>query len=211
MDVASKLPQDPKLFIDAIHMTDTGERVKAWIVFQQLVPIVRSEIESGWLPRPRSSKLPPPASMATSEMELRCDTKPSGTITQVADVLGISRPEASAGAVIQRGPPLRVISSDRQWAYAATFRMNLSLEPESRVFALVRARVLKGRFGIALFDQKLNAFVMERSLAAGPEISDVYMPLPFPGRPQVMIFRNAAQDGVRSEIQIEEIRLVASK
>jgi hypothetical protein len=73
LDVAGVVPQDPDLFADAVHMTETGERVKAWVMFQQLAPVVRQEIESGRLPRqgPRP-KLPPPASYATAEMSPRC-------------------------------------------------------------------------------------------------------------------------------------------
>lgn len=74
VDVASWLPQDPNLFWDAIHMTPTGEQVKAWVVFQQLVPVVRSLIESGQLPRaPGGKRLPPPPSLAATEFSLACD------------------------------------------------------------------------------------------------------------------------------------------
>jgi hypothetical protein len=78
-DVASMLPQDPNLFTDAIHMTDTGERVKAWIVFQQLVPMLEKQMENGQLPRPAASHLPPFPSVAATEMPVRCDAAPAGT------------------------------------------------------------------------------------------------------------------------------------
>ena len=73
IDVASALPQDPNLFVDAIHMTDTGERVKAWIVFQQLVPVLRKQIESGQLPRPASTHLPHLPSFTATEIAVHCD------------------------------------------------------------------------------------------------------------------------------------------
>ena len=73
LDVAGVLPQDPDLFVDAVHMTETGERVKAWVIFQQLAPLVRQEIESGRLPRRGPPpKLPPPASYKTAEVSVRC-------------------------------------------------------------------------------------------------------------------------------------------
>ncbi|HYL39346.1 MAG TPA: hypothetical protein VEV17_25730 [Bryobacteraceae bacterium] len=73
LDVAGMLPQDPNLFVDAIHMTDTGERVKAWIVFQQLVPLLQKQIETGQLPRPASARLPALPSLAADPMSVRCD------------------------------------------------------------------------------------------------------------------------------------------
>jgi hypothetical protein len=78
IDVAGELPQDPNLFVDAIHMTDPGERIRAWIVFQQLAPMLRAEIESGHLPRPASQHLPKPPSLDATEMSTRCDSPAPG-------------------------------------------------------------------------------------------------------------------------------------
>ena len=73
VDVAGEIPQDPDLFNDAIHMTEVGERVKAWIVFQQLVPVIRRLIESGQLPHHNdAAHLPRPVSMAVAEMSTHC-------------------------------------------------------------------------------------------------------------------------------------------
>ncbi len=73
LDVAGVLPRDPDLFWDTVHLTRIGESVKAWVMFQQLAPVVRQEIESGRLPRRRPPpKLPPPASYKTAEMSVRC-------------------------------------------------------------------------------------------------------------------------------------------
>ncbi len=68
LDVAGHMPQDPSLFSDTVHMTEVGERLKAWIVFQQLVPVIRREMESGRLPQTARPPLPPPPSMAAFEV-----------------------------------------------------------------------------------------------------------------------------------------------
>jgi hypothetical protein len=62
IDVAHQLPFDPDLFIDAIHNTYTGERLRAWIFLQGLVPIVESHLKSGAWPRtlPASAAPEPP-------------------------------------------------------------------------------------------------------------------------------------------------------
>ena len=81
VDVAGTLPQDPDLFSDAIHLTDAGERVKAWIVFQQLLPVLRRQIESGQLPRSGPAQaLPAPPSLAASEIPVHCGDSPSGPL-----------------------------------------------------------------------------------------------------------------------------------
>jgi len=68
LDIAGQVPQDPSLFTDTVHMTEVGERLKAWIAFQQLVPFIRRQIESGQLPQTSRPPLPPPPSMAAFEV-----------------------------------------------------------------------------------------------------------------------------------------------
>jgi hypothetical protein len=52
IDVASAMPFDPDLFADAIHNTYPGIRMQAWVVLQQLVPIVEKHLASGAWPKP---------------------------------------------------------------------------------------------------------------------------------------------------------------
>jgi hypothetical protein len=68
LDIAGHVPPDPSLFSDTVHMTEVGERLKAWIAFQQLAPYFRKQIESGRLPQTTRPPLPPPPSMAASEI-----------------------------------------------------------------------------------------------------------------------------------------------
>ena len=51
IDVARDTPFDPDLFIDAIHTTYGGERLRGWVFLQLLVPIVESHLKSGAWPR----------------------------------------------------------------------------------------------------------------------------------------------------------------
>ena len=51
IDVARLMPVDPDLFVDAIHNTYAGERLRASVFFQALVPIVESHLKSGASPR----------------------------------------------------------------------------------------------------------------------------------------------------------------
>jgi hypothetical protein len=55
IDIVRHMPFDPDLFADAIHNTQPGINLRAWIVLQQLVPIIEERLTSGAWPRP----LPP--------------------------------------------------------------------------------------------------------------------------------------------------------
>ncbi|MBL6617623.1 MAG: hypothetical protein ISP49_02960 [Reyranella sp.] len=62
IDVARRMPFDPDLYLDAIHNTYAGERLRAWVFFQGLVPIIDRHLESGAWPRKvEASDRPAPA------------------------------------------------------------------------------------------------------------------------------------------------------
>jgi hypothetical protein len=61
IDVARLMPFDPDLFIDAIHNSYAGERLRAWVFLQGLVPIVERQLKSGGWPRKvEATKMPAP-------------------------------------------------------------------------------------------------------------------------------------------------------
>lgn len=49
-DAASVYPRDPRLFTDAIHTTAAGTKLRAWLVFQQLVPEIERRLADRRLP-----------------------------------------------------------------------------------------------------------------------------------------------------------------
>ena len=49
-DAARVFPMDPRLFVDSIHMTPAGVKLKAWLVFQNLVPVLDKGIRAGTFP-----------------------------------------------------------------------------------------------------------------------------------------------------------------
>ncbi len=51
LDVARLMPRDPDLFVDAIHNTQTGVRLRGWVVFQELLPLVEKKLASGAWPK----------------------------------------------------------------------------------------------------------------------------------------------------------------
>ena len=51
LDVARLMPRDPDLFVDAIHTTQTGGRLRAWVVLQELLPLVERHLANGTWPK----------------------------------------------------------------------------------------------------------------------------------------------------------------
>lgn len=51
IDINKYYSQNPELFTDAVHGTTAGVRLRAWIVLQQLIPLLQKKINEGSLPR----------------------------------------------------------------------------------------------------------------------------------------------------------------
>ena len=51
LDVAQLMPSDTELFADAIHGTPEGERMRAWIVLQLLIPVIDRHLADGTWPK----------------------------------------------------------------------------------------------------------------------------------------------------------------
>lgn len=52
IDVAADLPADARLYIDSIHHTELGVRLKAWVLFSALTRILARDLEAGVVPVP---------------------------------------------------------------------------------------------------------------------------------------------------------------
>lgn len=57
-DLAAQLPGDPLLFVDAVHNTELGSRLHAWLVFAGLVTQLEKDLQSGVAPRPDTHQDP---------------------------------------------------------------------------------------------------------------------------------------------------------
>jgi hypothetical protein len=60
VDVAGLLPFDPDLFIDAVHTSYAGTRLRGWVTLQQLLPLIEKRLADGQWPHPpeREGSLP---------------------------------------------------------------------------------------------------------------------------------------------------------
>ncbi|MBZ5609999.1 MAG: hypothetical protein LAP38_17190 [Acidobacteriia bacterium] len=208
LDVAANVPEDPDLFVDAIHMTETGERLKAWIVFQQLAPLVRRKIESGELPRPAGSHpLPPAPSLTAFPASIRCED-PRGPFTRVDGVVSLETLQVHNNASVQKGPPLKLVAPAGQGAFALGFPLRMPERSAGAGFLYLRGRVLNGRVTLGILDQGASEFQIEKGVDPSPELIDIYVPILFPERAGALIVRNAADGNVPSGMLIQDVALM---
>lgn len=74
IDVARYMPYNPDLFTDATHNTPFGVRLRAWIVLQQLVPMIENRLASGAWPKPvpAMDDIPPTFKVLPRQVTFKC-------------------------------------------------------------------------------------------------------------------------------------------
>ena len=75
LDVARLMPSDPDLFIDAIHGTTEGIRLRAWIMLQLLVPVIDRHLADGAWPKKSFPDVPLPAPYKPRVVTFQCEQK----------------------------------------------------------------------------------------------------------------------------------------
>ncbi len=72
IDVAGGMPRNPDLLIDSIHATSGGVRVQAWVVLQQLIPVVEKHLAAGDWPKPVPTDMPPLPTFVPRRISVDC-------------------------------------------------------------------------------------------------------------------------------------------
>jgi hypothetical protein len=72
IDVAGQLPLDPDLFLDAVHASHAGTRLRAWITLNQLIPLIEKHLADKSWPRPMPDPQPPLPTFTPRHITLSC-------------------------------------------------------------------------------------------------------------------------------------------
>ncbi len=72
IDVAGQLPADPDLFLDAVHASYAGTRLRGWITFNQLIPMIEKHLADKSWPRPMPNPEPPLPTFTPRRVTLSC-------------------------------------------------------------------------------------------------------------------------------------------
>jgi hypothetical protein len=209
LDVAAIFPRDADLQVDAIHPTETGDRLRAWIFFQQLVPAVRALLESHLLPRAAAHGLPPFPAWAPAEMPTTC-APPAGPFRKLTG-LSLDEMVADPGSThtIDAQGLLRITTRPEQWAYSARFPLRPAAGQAGALWIRLRARVLQGQVGFGVLDRVSQDFQVEKLVDPTTGMQDVLLPVPDPANAAMLVVRNTAAGGTQSTVVIEEASLVS--
>jgi hypothetical protein len=209
LDVAAALPQSPDLFLDAIHLTETGTRLKAWIAFQQLVPLVRERIGSGRWPRAAGSHALPERPVAATGRTSTACVFPTGPLDPISGGISMAELAAEHGVPpLEPGPPVKVWTGTTQYTFGARAPLHLPPGESGTVGVVVKGRSLAGQIGLGVYDREAKDLQAEVALAPSEKSTEIWVPVLAPERATALIIRNLAATGSSSQMQVEEIRVV---
>ena len=72
VDIAGKLPFDPDLFIDAVHTSYAGTRMRGWITLNAIIPLIEKHLADKSWPRPMPTPQPPLPTITPRKITLGC-------------------------------------------------------------------------------------------------------------------------------------------
>ncbi len=211
LDLAGRYPLDPDFFIDAVHMTYAGVRLKAWLAFLELLPILEERLAKGALPRADlgdATDQPGPPSVREGVLRIEDAAGPARTLA-VVDLAWLDK--TLPDAVLTVGSPSTLVTSARGYTYA--FQGSLPAEAKAAGGLLrlrARLRVLRGAIGVGVTDEKgewLSVNIVQQTSDAGVQTIDLLIPAQSRSHINQLVLTNGANDGEASRAEIESIVL----
>lgn len=206
-DMAAVYPRDPRLFGDAVHRTTEGDRLHAWLLFQQLVPLLREELRSGRLPDADRRATAP--ATAVHRIVPACTEYADLQEVDGAVTLGRLKPVVPEAEVI-RTPVAVVVTPPFRTSYAA--ETPIAGAGDGPAVIRLRLRVTSGAVAVGVLNRDRSAWLVTRlvGMTSGPV--DVFLPLRSAADASVVLVANAVTvDGERSRVELEAIHLLRAR
>jgi hypothetical protein len=116
---------------------------------------------------------------------------------------------AQAGALVEPGPPVRVVTTAGGYAYAAILPLALD-NPQGTLFLRAKVTTIRGEPGIGILNRDQKDFQSQEFVTPGPQLQEVFVCIPSPTIAGSVIVRNGGKTGV-SELRIEDMAVYAVK
>lgn len=205
IDVAGSFPQDLKFFSDPVHTTIDGDRLRAWIVFQGLVPILRDSLASHRLPRADRTPFQGPPAAPVRQDPLVCTSFDAFTRVDDAGAMRRWRPSAD-GATVTGG---RIVTPPERYGYAAEVAIPEAARVAGPGLVYMKFTVASGGVTIGVLSRDRSRFLQSRTYEAGHGAVEMRLPLPSMADAGALMVTNAVRaDGERSVVDVTEAEVL---
>ncbi|HUK35925.1 MAG TPA: hypothetical protein VLV86_18540, partial [Vicinamibacterales bacterium] len=196
---------------DGVHTTDEGDRLRAWGMFQGLVPIIREKLRSGQLPvADRLPLSPPDVSTRLPRTALVCTDYSRQRRLEGALSLQALHGATDEATVSGEGSK-HVVTSGARYSYAAEAPFADVARLARPGVVLVKAHVTSGIVSIGVLRRDRSAFIVTRTLQAGQE-TDVFLPVAVLADAGVLVISNASgTPGERSSVDLEDVAVLSAR
>ena len=202
IDYAARFPRDPQWFTDGVHLTAEGDRLHAWVVFQELVPHLPALIAARRAqPRP---VVPPPPTLTVTRSSLTCTDYASFSIAQDVPLTAL---QVSPGAIAESGRPGVVETPLGRNAYAVSAPVRPGVSGPGVVH--VRLKVVTGKVSIGTMTTDAGRWLSVSNQSASADPADVYLPVArLEDLGLIMISNAVVADGQRSRVEIDSVAVL---
>jgi len=208
VDIAARYPLDIALFTDGVHTTDEGDRLRAWRMFEGLVPIIRQKLTNGQLPVRDRVPFTPPAVPATLPRTPLVCTDYSSQV-RLDGALLLPALEAAEDATVSGEDVKHVVTSGARYSYAAETAFAESARLARSGVVKVKAHVTSGIVSLSVLRRDRSTFIVTRTLEAGHGATDVFLPVPVLADAGAFLISNASgTPGERSTVDIEDLAVL---
>ena len=173
LDMQTEMPVDADLFLDMVHTTPNGSRIKAWILFNQLLPFIVAKLDSGEWPRAampatvdEETAFPQPT-LAKNPCLQRDETYiPTGAPVFSLATHGSARNYTSETADTRIQPEadgLFVTSNESIYDYQLASDQ-IHVDPGKTYVIVYEYELLQGRMQIGILSKRGDRFLLSRDL-----------------------------------------------
>jgi hypothetical protein len=176
LDTQTEMPADANLFGDITHTWPSGSRIKAWILFNQLLPLVVAKLDSGEWPR---AAVPGTADEEAAFPQPTLANNPclQANIPTGAPVFSLAtdgstanyKPRTAATRYQPEADGLLITSDESRYSYQLVSDQ-IHVDPGKTYVIAYEYELLKGRMDIGILSKSEDRFLLSKALLPrGPQ------------------------------------------
>jgi hypothetical protein len=217
VDIDGIMPRRPELYVDAFHDVPLAQRLRAWIIFQRLIPLIDEGIGAKLLPKEgvSSNKKHPYLSGPFARIE----RKKIEELLQPLDPakaeripLPLANFEAVAGGALRAtSSSLEIETSTSRSNYAAVMVVPAAIKKPVSAIIRIRMRVFEGEIAVGLTTGDFLRAVAVKIVRASPDVQTVDLIAPaLDDLGQVIVSNHLQEDGKYSRAELMSVELLRS-
>jgi hypothetical protein len=167
LDTQAEMPVDANLFGDITHTWPSGSRIKAWILFNQLLPLVVAKLVSGEWPRSavpgtvdEDAAFPQPTLSNNPCLQTYIPTGATPVFSLVTDGSAVNYKPGTAATRFQAEADGLLVTSDQSKYFYQLVSDQIHVDPGKTYVIVYEYELLKGQMDIGILSKREDRFLL---------------------------------------------------